>query len=871
MEVVEPDCWVRVWLVRLLHTPVASTCSSFAPQEIYAIPTTTSHHHSYRPILPFCTSLWGHHLITYLHIVYLINARPASWPFPSSLSTVHDPLEHAIARPLCAATNSRKQNLHSFLPSTVAFAPSEGAFPLCVPSPLYLARSSPLLFANNLGDTAIPAPRKVASSFQRSILSPSRSLSLSLFLSSSSDIFILLVPSMSEAALAAAAEADDSSLSTSGDRPHDMMKEAEGTTVSNSSKTFDDGTVFEQLATSQSIAPFLPNDNSARFTPGAPQDASQSNTNKSNTKFCYRHNPDLKCKRQANEKSMEQLQKELGNLPEKQQAGVTNVWSLFALAPAKHRDLMLQGILTQCCSPQLSQIASTVRELVKVDFLSVLPTEISLRILVYLDPTSICRAAQVSRKWRQLADDEAVWHRMCEQHIDKKCKKCGVGLPSLDQEKLQGKPKIVQAKEQDPRHAHGTNEVVGTVGTPPATVMTDRTAAGGAGMKRQAPPSGPASAAKRACTNHHTAGQASNAVKEQRGRQPWKDLYKERYRIGSNWKHGRFILQHFQGHQNGVMCLVFGEKILATGSYDSTIKVWNVDTGEEIRTLHGHTNGLRCLSLQGNILVSGSMDQTVKIWDVNTGQCLHTLSNHRDAVIGVDIAFPWIASGSADHTIRLYNLKTKGEVLMEGHTDWVNSVKLDLASGTLLSASDDSTACLWDLNTRRRIRVFSEHIAAVQSVTFMPREFELEEEQDEEGSDKGVGFSSSRHTSASPGPQASSSTPNSLPARPSPPRYILTGSLDATLRLWDVRTCETVRTFFGHLEGVWAVAADTLRIVSGAHDGLTKIWDPRTGKCEKTYARHHGPVSCIGLNDRRLCTGGEDHEVWLYNFCAPNK
>ena len=648
--------------------------------------------------------------------------------------------------------------------------------------------------------------------------------------------------------------------------PHHSVKEEAGQVPANASKTFDDGTIFERLAT-KAVAPFVSDDVGPPSTTGDPQD---SYNNISNTRFCYRHNPDLKCKRQANEKSMEQLQQELGNLPEKQQAGVTNVWSLFALAPAKHRDLMLQGILAQCCSPQLSIIASTVRELVKVDFLTVLPTEISLRILVYLDPTSICRAAQVSRKWRQLADDEAVWHMMCEQHIDKKCTKCGVGLPSLDEERLRTQQKARQIRQSLPqRPTHSQQQTL----TVPSTFDTHgKAVVQRAGMKRQIEDPTAAGAAKKPCTSAGTPNQILDAPDDRYERRPWKDVYKERYRIGSNWKHGRFDLRHFQGHQNGVMCLVFGEKILATGSYDSTIKIWNVDTGKEIRTLRGHQNGLRCLSLQGKFLVSGSMDRTVKIWDVNTGQCLNTLNSHTDAVVGVDIAFPWIASGSADHTIRLYNLKTKSEVEMTGHTDWVNSVKLDLASCTLLSASDDSTACLWDLNTRRRIRVFSEHIAPVQAVTFMPREFELEEEDhDEDSSDNGISFNSSRHASASPGPQASCSTPSSLPVRPSPPRYILTGSLDATLRLWDVRTCQTVRTFFGHLEGVWAIAADTLRVASGAHDGLTKIWDPRTGKCEKTYARHHGPVSCIGLNDRRLCTGGEDHEVWLYNFCAPNE
>jgi WD40 repeat protein len=102
--------------------------------------------------------------------------------------------------------------------------------------------------------------------------------------------------------------------------------------------------------------------------------------------------------------------------------------------------------------------------------------------------------------------------------------------------------------------------------------------------------------------------------------------------------------------------------------------------------------------------------------------------------------------------------------------------------------------------------------------------------------------------------------------RPQPPRYMLTGALDSTIRLWDVSTGRCVRTFFGHVEGIWALAADTLRVVSGAEDRMVKVWDPRAGKCERTFTGHAGPVTCIGLSDSRMCTGSEDCEVRLYSF-----
>ena len=87
-------------------------------------------------------------------------------------------------------------------------------------------------------------------------------------------------------------------------------------------------------------------------------------------------------------------------------------------------------------------------------------------------------------------------------------------------------------------------------------------------------------------------------------------------------------------------------------------------------------------------------------------------------------------------------------------------------------------------------------------------------------------------------------TPPTSPARPRPPRYILTAGLDSTIRLWDTYLNRCLRTFFGHVEGVWALAADKLRVVSGAQDRMVKVWDARTARWYVLH-RHRGHV--VGL------------------------
>lgn len=554
---------------------------------------------------------------------------------------------------------------------------------------------------------------------------------------------------------------------------------------------------------------------------------------------------------------------------------------------------MLQGILTQCCFPQLSFVSASVRDLIKIDFLAALPNELGFQILGYLDTISLCKAAQVSRRWRTLADDDVVWHKMCEQHIDRKCTQCGWGLPLLEQKRLRMDKRRIQLRLQG-RPVEDTS--------PAMTAVSDHTVVesipepngitslNGSPAKKRSAEDGPIS-------SDHTAKRArSNGVeiKEQPAKRPWKDVYKDRFKVGTNWKYGRCSIKSFQGHTNGVMCLQFDDNFLATGSYDNTIKIWDMESGEEVQTLKGHTAGIRCLQLNGERLISGSLDRSIKVWNWRTGELIRTLLGPLGGIISLHCSDNWLAAGSMDRTIRVWCLSSKLGFLLKGHTDWVNSVKVDAESKTLFSASDDCTVKLWDLTTQRCLKTFTGHVGQVQQVLPLPREFELNEkelhdaQEAEQSADEGqeevlpgdnyghraLGLHRIRYQTPN-GTQQSGSR-HSLrshdplfpdePDRALPPDFMLTAALDGTIRLWHVPSGKCIRTFFGHVEGIWAIAADTLRLVSGAEDRMVKVWDPRTGSCERTFTGHVGPVTCVGLSDCRMATGSEDCEVRVYSF-----
>lgn len=360
-----------------------------------------------------------------------------------------------------------------------------------------------------------------------------------------------------------------------------------------------------------------------------------------------------------------------------------------------------------------------------------------------------------------------------------------------------------------------------------------------------------------------------------RNTRPWKDVYKDRFKVGTNWKYGRCSTKTFRGHTNGVMCLQFFDNILATGSYDATIKIWDIESGTEVRTLRGHLEGVRCLQFDNTKLISGSLDKTLKVWNWRTGECLSTYRGHDGGVIGLHYDGDLLLSGSVDKTIKLWNFRDKSIFTLRGHTDWVNAVKIDTVSRTFFSASDDLTIRLWDLDTRKCLRILKGHVGQVQQIVPLPRDFELDDRVSESNSDDGAASQTSSDEVASPeisecvlpaGDSRYSDTFNCNTDRAAPPRYILTSALDSTIRLWEVPTARCVKTFFGHVEGIWALAADSLRVVSGAEDRMIKVWDARTGACQKTYTGHAGPVTCIGLSDSRMGSGSEDGEVRMYCF-----
>lgn len=115
------------------------------------------------------------------------------------------------------------------------------------------------------------------------------------------------------------------------------------------------------------------------------------------------------------------------------------------------------------------------------------------------------------------------------------------------------------------------------------------------------------------------------------------------------------------GHTYSVQAisLNYDNTKIVSGSWDDTIKLWDVASGECEKTFVGHADGIESVAFShdGTKLVSGSRDNTIKLWDVASGTCERTFEGHENMVASVafDHAGTKIISGSWDNTIRLWD------------------------------------------------------------------------------------------------------------------------------------------------------------------------------------------------------------------------
>ena len=192
-------------------------------------------------------------------------------------------------------------------------------------------------------------------------------------------------------------------------------------------------------------------------------------------------------------------------------------------------------------------------------------------------------------------------------------------------------------------------------------------------------------------------------------------------------------LEHPQDeHQANVTCVDFSPngQLVLTASEDRTVKLWRVGDWTLVKTLRGHTDGVlyAVFSHDGRRVLTASRDKTARIWDVETGEQLMELAGHqwavRQAAFSADDQ--WVVTGSEDNLAIVWHLSDAGPTIADklvGHTAGVTAVAFSPEKGRptrVLTGSEDYTSVLWDAQTGREILTLKGHTQEVTSACFSP-------------------------------------------------------------------------------------------------------------------------------------------------------
>ena len=288
------------------------------------------------------------------------------------------------------------------------------------------------------------------------------------------------------------------------------------------------------------------------------------------------------------------------------------------------------------------------------------------------------------------------------------------------------------------------------------------------------------------------------------------------------------------GHRDPVTAVAFHPvfSVLASGSEDTTIKIWDWEMGELERTVKGHTKAVQDVDFGGPrtgiLLASCSSDMMIKLWDPTNGyKNIRTLTGHDHSVSAVrfipSAAGEYLVSASRDRSLRIWEVATGYCVkTIQGHVDWVRDVCPSFDGKWLLSASNDQSARLWDASTAELKATFMGHEHVVECGMFAPP--------------ASYPYLAQIAGLKKPPPATSSS------------EFIATGSRDKTIRLWDSRGT-LLKTLLGHDNWVRALAFHPggKYLLSVSDDKSIRCWDlTQDARCIKTVTDAHDHfISCI--------------------------
>ncbi|KAF2459160.1 WD40-repeat-containing domain protein [Lineolata rhizophorae] len=301
---------------------------------------------------------------------------------------------------------------------------------------------------------------------------------------------------------------------------------------------------------------------------------------------------------------------------------------------------------------------------------------------------------------------------------------------------------------------------------------------------------------------------------------------------------------------------------MVTAALDDTVRVWDLHAGRCMGLLEGHLSSVRCLQVEGNIVATGSMDASIRLWDLSRAEYAPRDAPYRrrgrdgnnedeeeeEEEVDEDDGLTFGNDEDAPPPPPPTSMQDCPLFALEAHVAEVTA--LHFRGETLVSGSADKTLRQWDLVKGRCVQTLDVLWAAAQASATL----------NTNSSTSSSGGGQWRNAGGRL-PDASADFVGALQCFDA---ALACGTADGMVRLWDLRSGQVHRSLVGHTGPVSALQFDDVHLVTGSLDRSVRIWDLRTGSIFDAYA-YDNPITSLMFDARRIVAAAGEDVVKVYD------